>query len=536
MLKYLAFSLTASLCLVGTSLYAQSTDSLNVKPANVSSRLLSRIQAKTASLDQQLTSQTQKYVQQMTTREARLNTQLSASDSNVAKQLFAGSAQRYAALSKRLQQDTGSRSMLVSGKYQPYTDSLRGALAFLQQNPQLLGKSTAAVSGMRTLPGSSTIPGVSNVSAQTQAQLQKTVSQLQSLQARMQDAAQLQEYMQQRQAQIQQYLSKYTQLPSRVINTFNGYKAQAAYYQQQVSAYQDMLNNPDKLFQAALAQLNKVPAFSSFMQRHSALSALMPAGSGPATATDPTKPGQGLPGRDQVLAGLQGQLGKNGPTAESLAQKSTGTAMGSVSGAENKLSGIAGLLNGDGGGGLTGSGSIGNGSAGGAGTNMGNPQLNPQKTKSFLHRLQFGVNLQSTPSSFFFPATTDIGVSLGYKLNEKNRIGIGASYKIGWAGDLSHLQVSSQGASIRSFLDISTGGSWFVSGGLEYNYQPPVYTLHMLRDLANWEPAGLVGLTKVLPVKSKFVKSTKLQIFWNFLSYAQVPIIQPFIFRLGYSF
>jgi hypothetical protein len=515
MLKYLVFCLLAPLCVVYMPAHAQSADTLNAKLANVSAKLLTRIQRKTAGLDQQLTGQTQSYVRRMTSQEASFNKQLSATDSTGAKQLFAGSAQRYAALAQRLRQDTGSKSMLVSGVYQPYTDSLRGTLAFLQQHPQLLGGSGLAA---------------------PQAQLQKTVSQLQALQAKMQDAELLQQYMQQRQAQIQQYLSKYTQLPSGISNAFNGYQMKAAYYQQQVKAYKDMLNDPDKLFQTTLTLLNKVPAFSSFMQRHSALSALMPAGSGPATTTDPTKPGQGLPGRDQVLAGLQGQLGKNGPTAESLAQKSTGTAMGSVSGVQNKLSGIAGLLNGEGSGGLTGSGSIGNGGANGSGAGMGSPGLNPEKTKSLLGRLQFGVNLQSTPSSFFFPATTDIGVSLGYKLNEKNRIGIGASYKIGWAGDISHLQVSSQGASVRSFLDISTGGTWFVSGGLEYNYQPPVYTLHMLRDLANWEPAGLVGLTKVLPMKSKLVKSTKLQVFLNFLSYSQIPITQPFIFRVGYSF
>jgi hypothetical protein len=521
-----ALCLAAAFCLAVTILRAQTTtqsttqtsDSLTSKLANFPARLLSKIQAKTASLDRQLSSQTQKYVQRMTSQEARLKEQLAAggstADSNGAKQLFAGSDQRYAVLSQRLRQDTGSKSMLISGVYQPYTDSLRGTLAFLQQHPQLLGGS-----GLGT-PSVGAVTGVTAVSAKTQAQLQKAVSQLQALQAKMQDAALLQQFMQQRQAQIQQYLSKYTQLPAGISNTFNGYKAQAAYYSQQVAAYKEMLNDPDKLFQTALTLLNKVPAFSGFMQRHSALAALMPGGSGPATGTDPAKPGQGLPGRDEVLAGLQGQLGKNGPTAESVAQKSTGSAMGAISGVQNKLSGIAGLFDGDGGG----------------GTNMGNPPLNPQKTKSFLHRLEFGLNLQSSPSSYFFPATTDIGVSLGYKLNGKNRIGIGASYKIGWSGDISHVQVSSQGASLRSFLDISVGGTWFVSGGLEYTYQPPVYTLHMLRDLANWEPAGLVGLTKVLSMKSKIVKNTKLQVLWNFLSYYEIPNTQPFIFRVGYTF
>ena len=553
---------------VSVNARAQQADSAVGKLANPS-RLFSRIQAKTASLDQQLTSQTQKYIQRMTRQEAQMQKQLTKVDSNGAKQLFAGSGQRYATLSQRLRQDTGSKSMLISGKYQPYTDSLRGTLAFLQQNPQLISAgsttpvstATSAASSVNAIPGASAIPGVSAIpgasavqsmakipgigsltsagatSAAAQANLQKAITQLQALQAKMQDAALIQQYMQQRQAQIQQYLSKYTQLPSGITNTFNGYKAQAAYYQQQVSAYQDILNDPGKMFQTALTVLNKVPAFSGFMQRHSALSGLMPEGSGPMTATDPTQPGQGLPGRTQVLAGLQSQLGKEGPTAESLAQKSTGSAMANQGaaggGGLGQLGAIGSLFSGGGG-----SGSIGNGGSTGGTTSagMGSPQLNPQKTQSFLHRLEFGVNLQSASSSYFFPATTDIGLSLGYKLNDKNRVGIGASYKIGWAGDIQHIQVSSQGASIRSFLDISIGGTWFASGGLEYNYQPPEYTLHMLRDLANWEPAGLVGISKVLSMKSGIVKNTKLQLLWNFLSYYQVPTTQAFIFRVGYSF
>ena len=102
---------------VSVNARAQQADSAVGKLANPS-RLFSRIQAKTASLDQQLTSQTQKYIQRMTRQEAQMQKQLTKVDSNGAKQLFAGSGQRYATLSQRLRQDTGSKSMLISGKYQ----------------------------------------------------------------------------------------------------------------------------------------------------------------------------------------------------------------------------------------------------------------------------------------------------------------------------------------------------------------------------------------------------------------------------------
>lgn len=477
--------------------YGQSVDSATNKILNFPGKLFNRISAKTADLNEQLTKQTQKYLNRIEKQERQLQKKLSAVDSNGAKTLFAGAQQRYAGLQQRLLQDTGRRNLKPLGSYQPYTDSLHGALAFLQQNPQLLPSSANT-----------------NASPQVQAQLQKAVSRLQALQGKLQDAALIQQYMQQRNAQIQNYLSKYSQLPTGLVSSFTKYKTQAYYYAQQVKAYKDMLNDPDKMFNTALAVLNKVPAFSSFMQRNSALSGLMPGGSGATmSGMGSEQAGKGLPSRDQVLSGLQTQMGNTGPNASALAQKNTGAAAGIVSQLTSKLTG-----------------------GGGADLNMPDFQPNSQKSKSFLHRLEFGVNLQTTSSSYFYPTTTDIGVSLGYKLNDNNRVGIGASYKVGWTGFFSHLQASSQGASIRSFVDIQIKKSWFASGGLEGNYQPPVYSLHLLRNLDNWQPSGLIGVSKIISMKTKVVKNTKLQFLWDFLSYYQTPAAQPFVFRVGYSF
>lgn len=471
------------------SVQAQTMDSATGKLMGFPSRWMDKVVSRTERLDREMSLQTQKYVQQMIRREKRLKRKLCALDSNAAKDLFVQSGERYAALSQRLQKDTGWRSMRISGPYEPYTDSLRGVLSFLQQNPHLS-------------------EGMGKASLQGQEQLQKAVSQLRALQAKMQDANDIQQYMQQRKEVIQQYLSKYTSLPSDITHAFSKYKASAQYYEQQINQYRDMLNDPDKLFKTALEVLNKLPAFSSFMSKNSFLSSLMPTG---APTSDPAQAGQGLPGRDQVLAGIQGQMGPGGGGAATLAQKQTGSAMGQVDQLRNKFNG---------------------------GQDLDMPDLknNPERTKSFLRRLELGTNLQTTSRTNFFPATTDIGISLGYKLNEHNRIGVGASYKIGWEGDIHRLIVTSQGAGLRSFVDIQIKNSWFVSGGMELNYQQPVYTLQMMRHLDNWQQSGLIGLSKILSMKTKLVKNTKLQFLWDFLSYRHVPVTQPFKFRVGYSF
>ena len=72
---------------------------------------------------------------------------------------------------------------------------------------------------------------------------------------------------------------------------------------------------------------------------------------------------------------------------------------------------------------------------------------NSQKTKSFFERLEFGTNFQTQKASSYFPVTTDFGLSLGYKLNDKSIVGIGLSYKLGWGENWRNIHLSNQGIS-----------------------------------------------------------------------------------------
>ncbi len=125
MSKKTALCLVALLCLARMVSYAQVADSVTEKVIGFPSRLLGRIQGKTAHLDQQLTQSTEKYLQKMARREQRMKEKLSKSDSSAAKKLFAGSEQQYAALLQKMRTDTGKLHLLVSGQYQPYVDWIR---------------------------------------------------------------------------------------------------------------------------------------------------------------------------------------------------------------------------------------------------------------------------------------------------------------------------------------------------------------------------------------------------------------------------
>jgi ABC-type antimicrobial peptide transport system permease subunit len=227
---------TLMLCFVSASCFGQEQGGTTDKIINFPTKLFSRIQGKTASLDQQLTRQTENYLQKMAKREATLKKKLFKVDSAAAKRLFASSAGQYAALEHTMATDTGGHAAIpLTGEYQPYTDSLKGSLSFLQQNPQL------------------------TKGAQSQA-LQSSITQLQQLQAKMQDADAAKAFIQQRKQEIGNYISQHANLQTLLGSQYQGFNQQVYYYSQQVREYKEMLNHPDQLEHKALSLLDKIQA------------------------------------------------------------------------------------------------------------------------------------------------------------------------------------------------------------------------------------------------------------------------------------
>jgi hypothetical protein len=89
----------------------------------------------------------------------------------------------------------------------------------------------------------------------------------------------------------------------------------------------------------------------------------------------------------------------------------------------------------------------------------------------------------------------------------------------GW----DHMELSSQGAGLRSYVDWKLKGSIWISGGYEMNYKSMFNSIDQLKNLDAWQQSGLLGLSKVFDVKSKFVKKTKLQLLWDFFKLRAVP-------------
>jgi len=438
-------------------------------------RFVSRMQHKITLLDDQLTRQTQKYLERMARREARLQKKLSKVDSAGAKSLFAGSAQQYAAMSQKLAADTGRLHLHLSGEYQAYTDSLQGMLKFINDP-----RATEAL------------------------------QQLQAVQAKLQDADQIKAYIKQRRQQMAQYIQQHTNLSGLLGKDYQGWQHDAYYYGQQVRTYKELLNDPDKLEKQALALLGKLPAFQSFMQKNSQLAGLF------------NWPG-GAPSTPQALAGLQTRDQVGGLISQQVSAAGAGglaSIQGNIQAAQSRFSSYKDKLL----------------QAGGGNSDKDVPDFRPsgQKTKTFWRRLEYGANFQTTRNNYF-PTITDFGLSAGYKLTDRSTVGIGASYKLGWGSGIQHIAFTSNGVSLRSYLEIKIKGGFSATGGYEYNHATPFASVQQLRQWSQWTVSGLIGVTKTVSMKSRVFKKTKVALMWDFLSYQQMPRTQAVVFRVGYA-
>ncbi len=460
------------------------------KIANFPTKLFSKVSSKTADLQRQLNKQTVAYLQRMARQEEKLKARLYKVDSAKAAALYPQDPQQqYAALIQKFRQDSSRAFSSMGPEYLAKTDSLHGALGFLGKNP-----------------------GVINASPALQAKMQGSLANVQQLQAKLQSADVIKQFIQARQARIQQALGSFTHVHSGITSALAGYKRQAYYYSAQVRAYRDMLNDPGKMMQTALVLLNKVPAFTNFMNKNSFLSGIL--GVPPGYGTEQGV--QGLQTRSQVMAMIQSKIGSGGPNAASAMQNSLNTAKQDIAKLQNKLSSLGG---------------------GSGGMDMPDFKPNPERTKTFLKRLEYGVNLQTVQTTYYYPTTTNVGLTVAYKLGNSNMIGIGGSYLLGWGNGLQHIKMSSQGVNFRSFLQIKIKSTFSADGELGYSYEQPFSSFKAIRSLTAWTPTGYIGITKTISMKSTVFKKTQMSILWDALSYIYPlpPGISPFAFRVGYS-
>jgi hypothetical protein len=458
-------------------------DSLLISPAQIT-RYAEKVSGKAADLQGKLDKKSSKAIAAFRKQEEKLKRKLVRLDSAKAKQLFANADQQYQRLEQRLQQ-TGSLQ-----HYIPSLDTMETSLAFLRQAGSLL-------------------PGM-----QGQQKVQDALNRVKGLEGQFQKAEEIKNFLKERRQFLKLQLQKLGF--SRQLKKLN---KEVYYYNQQVAEYKDILRDPKKTEQKVLALLRNTKLFRDFIKRNGMLARLFPI----------PDAGSGSQGQQTGFAALQSRTQVTSFIQQSVLRSSTSMPQleQNIQGAQSQLSELRNRIS----------------QLGGNGNETEIPDFKPnnQKTKSFWKRVELGTNIQSQKSNGILPVTTDLGLSVGYKLNDRSIIGIGGSYKLGWgSGGWKNIRLSNQGVGLRSFVDWRIKKTFWLSGGYEWNYRPALQDFAASSngnwDGIAWQRSGLIGLSKIVSTKTKFLKKAKLQLLWDFLSYEQRPRTQAILFRIGYSF
>lgn len=480
---YTLLSITILLLFANPDLRAQDSTGLYNKIAYFPDRLFKKVQTRSNRINNQLTNQSEKYLQRMAREERKLQRKLSRTDTLAAKRIFGDAQTKYTAFGLRIKNVSGKTNGLGK-KYLPHLDSLQTAFSLLSQ-ANLFEKR----------------PG-------TDLLLKDALNNISTLEDKFSQAENIQEYMTQRRQFLEDQLEAYG-----LTKDLGNLKQQVYYYQSQVEEYRNAFENPSQLETKAMAVLQKTSLFKKFFREHSQLAGLFRL---PDVSTATANPIAGF-ASFQTRSEMEQQLLQRFGAIPNLGQLADGQIL-------NATDPIARIKD-----------QLGKLSQGSKNNNKEMPDFRPnnQKTKSFGSRLEFGANLQTVKSNNFFPSTSDIAVSVGYKLNDKSIIGIGSSYKMGWGKNIRNIDITHQGVGVRSFIDYRIKGSFWLSGGAEMNYRSKFNNFEILDDYAPWQKSALLGLSKKYQVSKKI--RGNMQLLYDFLYREQVPRTPSLLFRIGYT-
>jgi len=467
--------LTAVIAFVALHSQAQNTDSI----VQIPSAYLDNVTSKTSQLQLKLDRKSEKALQQMQKLEQKMMGKLRGRDSIKAKEIFGDAAQRYKELGQRLEKG------LPLQQYLPSLDTAVTALKFLQQNPQFV--SSVKDGGQR---------------------LSEALNKVKRMEGEFQKADEIRKWMRERKQYLKEGL-----LNLGFAKELKKLNKQLFYYSAQLNEYKELLKDHRKAERKALELLSKSSLFQKFFRKNSHLASLFRM---PAEPDDPVNVANlsGLQTRASVNALIQNQLSSGGPNAQQQLQQN-------IQQAQSELNRLKDKVN----------------QAGGGSSDEELPdfKINNQRKKNFWKKWGLGVNTQSNKPNSFFPVTTDISMMAGFRPHDNYVVGVGIGGLIGWGRDIRHIEISSQGMNIKSFAEIKIRGSLHFAAGYEMNYRSEIRNIEQLKDRSVWQYSGLAGLSKVVSLKTKFFKKTKLQLMWDFLSYEQVPRTQALIFRVNYN-
>jgi hypothetical protein len=454
-------------------LRSQETLDVAADSVEVSPKLIATLSEKADRFQSQLISGSNRYLNRIAKRERALKRKIGKKNRDASNEIFGEVDNTYNKIRSELTDSILSRNPF-SNVYNGHLDSIASALKFIKSI------------------SSGKVPG-SDEALSKYVDLQDELNRINSVQNLLKG----------REEELRSKLAAFG-----FTKELEKYKREFYYYRSQINEYKELFENPSKLETKILSVASKFPAFRKFFSQHSQLAQIFRLPD--ADNSDLTEL-QGLQTRAQVAQSMEERFGSRSNVSQTIST-GVGDANSQLSEVKNKFNENSSEFPED----------------------MPGFKPNTEKTKSFLKRIELGSNFQSNRSNSFLPTTTDVGLSIGYKINQKSIAGIGASYKLGWGRDIRHIALTHEGAGLRSFIDVRLKGSFWITGGGEMNYHSSFKEFEQLKNYSAWQKSALAGISKKYQLRRKL--KGNVQLMYDFLSAKQVPKSQPVIFRLGYNF
>jgi hypothetical protein len=436
-----------------------------------------KVQQKFSNVTGKLNKQTIKAIRKFKKQEAKLQKLLAKKDSATTAAIFNGTADYLLNLQQQFVSVGDKAINKLQGEYNAYLDTLKTTFKFLEKAG---GQGNAAT-----------------------AKLQAAMSKVNGLEGKFLKAEEIKKYLRERKELLKQQLQRFglgkkiKQLDKSVY-----------YYSQYVKEFKETIKDPKRIEEKALALLRKSGIYKKFVAENSLLASLFKLpGSGDDAGMVQSL--AGLQTRQTVGAIIADRVGSGGPNAINAVRQQIQSGMQQLNAIKDKMA-----------------------QYGSADADIPSFKPSEYKTKPLLKRIGFETNLQFGKANQLMPTAADLGLGIHYK-TKFGIIGVGASYKMGLGSGWRDIRLSSNGAGLRSYLDIKLKKQLFISGGYEQNYYNSFRSFAQLKESTVWQSSGLLGISRKVTGKGK--KSAKLSILWDFLSYQHRPVSQPVIVRFGYT-
>lgn len=285
---------------------------------------------------------------------------------------------------------------------------------------------------------------------------------------------------------------------------------EAFYYTETIKNYKEIFNDSKKVEEIVKQVLGKIPAFQQFIGQNSGLSGIFssPFSFASLSSTGSVPVVNGLPNRAAVQNFIMASI--PAATTNPVKQLQMPDMKVALAKWRDKLNSQGGTKDHD----------------------LPDFKPNSQRSKTLKQRLEHGPEFQFTQSVNGHPAIANIGMKIGYKLNDKSSVGVGVNYALGLGEGWNKIHASHEGIGLRTYLSWKLKNSFSVQGGSEWNHLK-FTNFNQLKTSASWQYAALIGLSKKYNVSKKMKGS--MQILYDFLAYRHTPVSQPVLFRFGYN-